>query len=93
MQCELIRVGAGRYLALNRVVSVAGLDTRPATRMVREARAGQRLLDMTRGGAVRAIVTLDGNWIALVTLTPKAFGKRAAALRLEDSTTPARARA
>lgn len=83
MATELVHVGFGNLLALNRVVAVLSCDQEPAKRLVREARDKGLLLDATHARKMKATVVMDTGHVAIVAIAPETITARLSALGLE----------
>ena len=76
MRAELLPLGPGGVIAVNRVLAIANPDSAPIRRMVRQAREGGVLIDLTRGRQIKAVVVLDTGHIALAAVEPEAIVSR-----------------
>jgi len=76
MTTELIHVGFGNILAVNRVVAIASPASAPTKRMVQELRSKGMLIDMTSGRRTKAVIILDSGHIVLSALSPDTIAGR-----------------
>lgn len=80
MGTELVHVGFGNLLALNRVVAVLSCDQEPAKRLVREAKDKGLLLDATHARKMKAALIMDTGHVAIVAIAPETLTARLSAL-------------
>ncbi|MBI2853373.1 MAG: DUF370 domain-containing protein [Chloroflexi bacterium] len=80
MGTELVHVGFGNLLAMNRVVAVLSTDQEPAKRLIREAKEKGMLLDVTHARKVKAALVMDTGHIAAVAIAPETISGRIAAM-------------
>lgn len=76
MTTELIHVGFGNILAVNRVLAIASPTSAPTKRMVRDLRSKGMLIDMTGGRRTKAVIMLDSGHIVLSALSPDTIAGR-----------------
>ncbi|MEE8471199.1 MAG: extracellular matrix/biofilm biosynthesis regulator RemA family protein [Dehalococcoidia bacterium] len=81
MSTELIHVGFGNILALNKVVAVVGLGSAPIKRLVEHAGGQGMLIDMTNGKKTKAIMIMDSGHIVLTAIGSKTIANRVEASR------------
>lgn len=79
MNTELVHVGFGNILAINRVIAVTPPNSAPTKRMVQDARRGGMVIDMTSGRKTKAVLVLDSGHIVLAALAPETIAGRVAA--------------
>ena len=73
---ELIHIGFGNILAVNRVLAILIPDSAPIKRMVQEARLGNQLIDMTFGRKTKSVVVLDSGHLVLAAIQPETIAGR-----------------
>lgn len=78
---ELIHVGFGNYLAMNKVLAIVTPNSAPIQRMVREGKKKGIIIDITSGRRTKAAVFTDTGNIMLVAITPEALAGRVTAAR------------
>jgi regulator of extracellular matrix RemA (YlzA/DUF370 family) len=78
---ELVHVGFGNVLALNRVIAIVSPDAAPTKRLVHEGRARGMVVDLTNGRRTKAVLVLDNGYIALLALTLETLTGRLLAAR------------
>ena len=59
MQTELVHIGFGNVLAINRVVAIVSPGSAPTKRLVQESKGAGQIIDMTSGRRAKAVLTLD----------------------------------
>jgi regulator of extracellular matrix RemA (YlzA/DUF370 family) len=75
---ELIHVGFGNYLAMNKVLAIVTPTSAPIQRMVREGKKEKSIIDVTSGRRTKAAVFTESGQIVLVAITPEALAGRVA---------------
>jgi len=78
---ELVHIGFGNLVAINRVLTIMSPDSAPIKRMVREARDGDKLIDLTYGRKTKAVLVLDSGQLVLAAVHPETIVNRLAAQR------------
>ena len=81
MLTELIHIGFGNILAMNRVVAIASPNSAPTRRTIQDGRNNGRLVDMTNGRKTKAVVFTDSGHIILAALAPETIAGRLQASR------------
>lgn len=76
MARELIHIGFGNIVAMNRVIAVASPNSAPIKRIVQEARNKGLLIDMTNGRKTKAVLFADSGHIVLAALVPETIAGR-----------------
>ena len=91
MSIELVHIGFGNIVVINRVIAIASPNSAPTKRTIQEAKSKGLLIDMTNGRRTKAVVVTDSGHIILAALTPETItgrlqiGRGEAALRPEQS--------
>ncbi len=83
MDTELIHVGFGNYIALDRVVAIVNSGSAPIQRLVRDAKKKGTIRDITTGRRTKSVIFMDDGSIILIAITPEAIAGRAAASRAD----------
>jgi regulator of extracellular matrix RemA (YlzA/DUF370 family) len=73
---ELIHVGFGNFVAMNKVLAIVTPRSAPIQRMIREGKRKGSIIDSTSGRRTKAAVFMDGDKIMLVAITPEALAGR-----------------
>ncbi len=76
MSIELIHIGFGNILAMNRVIAIAAPNSAPTKRTVQEGRNKGLLIDMTSGRRTKAVIFTDSGHIVLAALAPETITGR-----------------
>ena len=82
MVIEMIHVGFGNILAMNRVIAMASPNSAPTKRTIQEGKNKGQLIDMTNGRRTKAVVFLDSGHIILAALAPETIAGRLQASRV-----------
>jgi len=91
MTGELVHIGFGNILAMNRVIAIASPNSAPTKRIIQEARNKGLLIDMTNGRRTKAVIFADSGHIVLAALAPETITGRlmvsrvGSALKLDQS--------
>lgn len=85
MDTELIHVGFGNVLAVNRVIAMVSPNSAPTKRMVQQERSNGMLVDMTNGRRTKAVLIMDSGHIVLAGIAPETIAGRVMASRGEVS--------
>ncbi len=90
MDTELVHIGFGSILVMNRIIAMASPNSAPTKRSIQEGRKKGVLIDMTSGRRTKAVIFSDSGHIVLAALAPETIAgrlqaSRAAALRTEQS--------
>lgn len=78
---ELVHVGFGNFLAVNKVLAIVTPTSAPIQRMIREGKKEKHIIDITSGRRTKAAVFMDSGQIMLVAITPEALAGRVTAAR------------
>lgn len=78
---ELVHVGFGNYVAVNKVLAIVTPGSAPIQRLVREGKKKGIIIDITSGRRTKAAVFTETGNILLVAITPEALAGRVAAAR------------
>jgi regulator of extracellular matrix RemA (YlzA/DUF370 family) len=81
MNTELVHIGFGNILAVNRVIAITSPNSAPTKRMVQEARKGGMVIDMTSGRKTKAVLVLDSGHVVLAAIAPETIAGRVTASR------------
>jgi len=76
MTGEMVHVGFGNILAMNRVIAIASPNSAPTKRTIQEARNKGMLVDMTNGRRTKAVVFIDSGHVVLAALAPETITGR-----------------
>ena len=81
---ELVHIGFGNVLAVNRVVAVVSPAAAPTKRLVQDSKTAGQLVDLTSGRRTKAVLVLDTGHVALAAIAPETIMRRVAAHRASD---------
>jgi hypothetical protein len=73
---NLVNIGFGSLVSVERIVAVVGPDSAPIKRMVQEARDRGILIDATYGRRTKAVILMDNDHLVLSALTPETISNR-----------------
>ncbi len=76
MVIELIHVGFGNVLAMNKVIAIASPNSAPTKRTMQEGKNKGLLIDLTNGRRTKAVIFIDSGHIVLVALAPETITGR-----------------
>ena len=76
MVIELVHVGFGNILAMNRVIAIASPNSAPTKRAIQEGKNKGLLIDMTNGRRTKAVIFTDSGHVVLVALAPETITGR-----------------
>lgn len=82
MRAELVHIGFGSVVAMNRVLAIVGPDSAPIKRMVQQVRAEGKAIDVTYGRKTKAVIILDSGQVVLAAIQPETIVGRLAQQRL-----------
>lgn len=85
MDTDLIHVGFGNYIALNRVVAIVSPGSAPIQRLIREGKKRGVIVDITSGRSTKCAIFTDTGAIILIAITPEAIAGRAAGARSPEA--------
>lgn len=77
MQTELLHIGFGNVLAINRVVAIVSPNSAPSKRLVQEGKTEGRIIDMTSGRRTKAVLVMDTGHVVLAAIAPDTIARRA----------------
>jgi len=78
---ELIHVGFGNVLAMNRVIAIVSPNSAPTKRAIQEGKNKGLLIDMTNGRRTKAVIFTDSGHIVLAALAPETITGRLQVIR------------
>jgi regulator of extracellular matrix RemA (YlzA/DUF370 family) len=76
MSGELVHIGFGNILAMERVIAIASPNSAPTKRTIQESRNNGHLIDMTNGRRTKAVIFTDSGHIVLAALAPETIAGR-----------------
>ena len=81
MGIELVHVGFGNIMVMNRVIAIASPNSAPTKRTIQEGKNKGSLIDMTSGRRTKAVIIIDSGHIILAALAPETIAGRLQASR------------
>ena len=81
MGAELVHIGFGNILAMNKVIAISSPNSAPIKRVVQEGRSRGFLIDMTNGRRTKAVIFTDSGHIILAALAPETISSRSMVTR------------
>jgi len=81
MVTELVHIGFGNIIAMNRIIAIASPNSAPSKRTIQEGRNKGLLIDMTSGRRTKAVLITDSGHIILAALAPETIAGRLQASR------------
>jgi len=76
MSVELVHIGFGNVVAMNKVVAIVSPNSAPIKRIVQEGRSKGMIIDMTNGRRTKAAILVDNGHIILAALSPETIAGR-----------------
>ena len=76
MATELIHIGFGHLVAMNRVVAIVAPESAPLKRVMKEARDHGTLIDATSGRRTKSLLYLDNGMVLAAALGPETIAGR-----------------
>jgi regulator of extracellular matrix RemA (YlzA/DUF370 family) len=76
MPVDLVHVGFGNIVALNRALAIMSPDSAPIKRIIQEARDNNTLIDLTYGRKTKSVIVLDSGHLVLAALQPETIAGR-----------------
>ena len=78
MATELINVGFGSVIAVNRVIAFLSINQQPIKRLLREVREKGLLIDATHGRKAKTAILFDTGHMMLAAVTAETMAHRLA---------------
>lgn len=76
MGTELVHIGFGSVIAVNRVIAFLSINQQPVKRLIREMREKGSLIDATHGRKAKTAILFDTNQIILAAVTADTIAHR-----------------
>ena len=73
---NLVNIGFGNVINIDKVVSIVSPDAAPIKRMVQQAKDEGRAIDARCGRRTRAVIVTDSNQLVLSALLPETISNR-----------------
>jgi regulator of extracellular matrix RemA (YlzA/DUF370 family) len=78
MCTELVHVGFGNVIAVNRVIALLSTNQQPVKRLIREAREKEHLIDATHGRKAKTVILFETGHMMLAAVTAETIAHRLA---------------
>jgi len=78
MCTELVHVGFGNVIAVNRVIALLSINQQPIKRLIREARENEHLIDATHGRKAKTVILFETGHMMLAAVTADTIAHRLA---------------
>jgi regulator of extracellular matrix RemA (YlzA/DUF370 family) len=78
MATELVHIGFGNIIAVNRVIALLSVNQQPIKRLLRESREKGLLINATHGRKAKAAILFDTGHIVLASVTAETIAHRLA---------------
>jgi regulator of extracellular matrix RemA (YlzA/DUF370 family) len=78
MCTELVHVGFGNVIAVNRVIALLAINQQPVKRLIREARENEHLIDATHGRKAKTVILFETGHMMLAAVTAETIAHRLA---------------
>lgn len=76
MVAELVHIGFGNIVAMNKVIAISSPNSAPTKRIIQESRNKGLLIDMTNGRRTKAVIFTESGHIILAALAPETITSR-----------------
>jgi regulator of extracellular matrix RemA (YlzA/DUF370 family) len=76
MCTELVHVGFGNVIAVNKVIALLSINQQPVKRLIREAREKERLIDATHGRKAKTAILFETGHMMLAAVTAETIAHR-----------------
>ena len=70
MSTELVHIGFGNTIAVNRTIALLAVNQQPVKRLIRQARDKGLLIDATHGRKAKAAILFDTGHVGLAAISP-----------------------
>jgi regulator of extracellular matrix RemA (YlzA/DUF370 family) len=81
MTTELVHIGFGNVIAMNKVIAIASPNSAPTKRTIQESKTKGMLIDMTNGRRTKAVIFIESGHIMLAALAPETITSRSQSAR------------
>ncbi len=81
MDGELVHIGFGNILVMDKVIAIASPGSAPIKRAVQDAKTAGKLIDMTSGRRTKAVIFTESSHIVLAALAPETITGRVQVMR------------
>ena len=85
MSTQLVHVGFGNIVAMDKVVAIVSPGSAPIKRMLQAGKSKGLVIDLTSGRKTKAALVMDSGHIVVVAIAPETIAGRVAASRGGES--------
>lgn len=85
MNTNMVHVGFGGILAMDRVIAITPYNSAPIKRSIQEAKDRGLLIDATNGRRTRAVIFVDTGHVVLAAIAPETIMGRFEAITTAQS--------
>lgn len=78
---QLLNIGFGNTVIVNRIVAVVNTGSSPARKLRETAKNNGKLIDVTEGRRTRSILVMDSDHVVLSSVQTETIGQRLLALQ------------
>ena len=82
---NLIHIGFGNIVNIEKIISIVSPDSAPVKRMVQRAKENGMAIDATQGRKTKAVLVMENSQIVLSALLPETIAGRAKTVTTNDS--------
>ena len=82
---KFINIGFGNMVSAGRIVAIAGPDSAPIKKLVRDAKDDDRVIDVSCGRRTRAVIITDSDHVVLSAIQAETIANRFANDIADDS--------
>lgn len=76
MKVNLVNVGYGNIIAVNRIISIVGSESAPIKRIIQDAKEAKKLIDASFGKKTRSVIIMDSGHVILSAVQPETIAGR-----------------
>jgi hypothetical protein len=84
MGTELVHIGFGNVIAVNRAIAFLSTNQQPIRRLIRETREKGFLIDATHGRKAKTAIIFDNGYITLAAVSSDTIARRLATEPIEE---------
>jgi hypothetical protein len=84
MCVELVHIGFGNVIAINKALAFLSTNQQPTKRLIREAREKGLLIDATHGRKAKTAIVFDNGYIALAAVSSDTIARRLSTAELVE---------
>ena len=83
---KFINIGFGNMVSAGRIVAIAGPDSAPIKKLVRDAKDDDRVIDVSCGRRTRAVIITDSDHVILSAIQTETIANRLTTGEVGDDT-------